>query len=152
MSIGILYNKDSCLFGKPRCACVNYTLGHRTVALCVVLSVFIHLLVCTRLKADSTQENKHRIGSEQNWTRPWAFGTNFLFQFEPVIRNPDGKQEKWKNKMENKMEKSPAWSDPYFPGQKPALTKLSLLLLDSSISSKPFFLGQVIWKHGKGFD
>ena len=32
-----------------------------------------------------TQENKHRIGSEQNRTRAWAFGTTFLFQFETMI-------------------------------------------------------------------
>ncbi len=33
--------------------------------------------------------------SEQNRTRAWAFGTNFLFQFEPVIRNPDDKELKY---------------------------------------------------------
>ena len=34
-----------------------------------------------------------RIGT--NLTRTWAFGTNFLFQFEPVIRNPDDKELKY---------------------------------------------------------
>ena len=43
----------------------------------------------------STQENKHGIGSKQIWSRGWAFGTNFLFQFEPVIRNPDDKELKY---------------------------------------------------------
>ncbi len=40
------------------------------------------------LRMISTQENKHGIGPDRNW----AFGTNFLFQFEPVIRNPNDKR------------------------------------------------------------
>ncbi len=48
-----------------------------------------------RCSSFSTEENKNRIGPEQNGTHAWAFGINFLFQFEPVIRNPDDKELKY---------------------------------------------------------
>ncbi len=38
------------------------------------------------------------MGSDRNKIEPvhaWAFGTNFLFQVEPVIRNPDDKELKY---------------------------------------------------------
>ena len=35
------------------------------------------------------------IRSEQNSTRARPFGTNFLFQFEPIICNPDDKELKY---------------------------------------------------------
>ena len=51
--------------------------------------------LCERtLRPICTQENKHGIGPDRNKIEPahaWAFGTNFLFQFEPVICNPDDK-------------------------------------------------------------
>ena len=44
-------------------------------------------------KADfnSGKWSHDRIESEQTWTRAWTFATNFLFQFEHLIRNPDDK-------------------------------------------------------------
>ncbi len=39
----------------------------------------------------STQENKNGIGPDGERT----FGTNFLFQFEPVICNPNNKELKY---------------------------------------------------------
>ena len=49
------------------------------------------------LRPISTQENKHGIGLDLNKIEPahGVFGTNFLFQFEPVIRNPDEKELKY---------------------------------------------------------
>ncbi len=47
------------------------------------------------LSPNSTQEDKHgidRIGKILLNPRIRAFGTNFVFLFEPVIRNPDGKE------------------------------------------------------------
>ncbi len=35
-----------------------------------------------------------RIGTKLN-PRTWAFGTNFVFQLEPLIRNPDDKELKY---------------------------------------------------------
>ena len=55
----------------------------------------LHLNCCVEaiqwLKSISTQENKHGVGPDRNNIRicAWAFGTNFQFQFEPVIRNPE---------------------------------------------------------------
>ncbi len=53
--------------------------------------------------------------------------TNFLFQFEPVIRNPDDKGLKYFQLFFGpavriiQSEKSPVRSDAYFPEWKPAL-------------------------------
>ncbi len=60
-------------------------------------------------------------GSEQNLAN---FGTNFLSQFEHVIRNPDGKELKYFQLFGaavriTQMEK--VRSDTYFPEWKPAL-------------------------------
>ncbi len=54
-------------------------------------------LVSEVMESVVTQENKHGIGPDrdQNWTRAWAFGTNFLFQFESVIRNQHDKKLKY---------------------------------------------------------
>ena len=54
---------------------------------------------CLReLRPISTQKNKNGIGPDRNKIEPapiTAFVTNFLFQFEPVIRNPDDKELKY---------------------------------------------------------
>ncbi len=61
-----------------------------------------------------------RIGTKLNPCM--AFGTNFLFQSEPVIRNPNDKELKyfqlfWAGGADNtRWKKSPVRSDPCFPG------------------------------------
>ena len=74
--------------------------------------------------------SKISMGSEIKPAHAWAFGTNFLFQFEPVIRNPDDKELKHFQLffgpavriIQDGKKSSPIRSDAYFPEWKPALS------------------------------